>query len=82
VRSTDLHCSLGQGLSNKIIPLGERHLRHVLQEYVAHYHHERPHQGLESRILLPGPEVGSNRGRLRCRKRVGGLLRYYYRAAA
>jgi len=30
---------------DRVIPLGERHLRHLLAEYVEHYHHERNHQG-------------------------------------
>ncbi len=33
-------------------------------------------------ILVPGPEVGQATGRVECRERLGGLLRYYYRAAA
>ena len=30
----------------QVIPLGERHLRRCVSEYVEHYHHERNHQGL------------------------------------
>ena len=32
--------------------------------------------------IEPGEEVGRTAGRLQCRKRLGGMLRYYYRAAA
>jgi transposase InsO family protein len=35
----------------KIIPLGERHLRLVVSEYVEHYHLERNHQGLENQLI-------------------------------
>ena len=30
---------------SQMILFGERSLRHVLSEYIAHYHAERPHQG-------------------------------------
>jgi hypothetical protein len=35
---------------DRIVPIGERHLRHALAEYVAHYHAERNHQGLGQRL--------------------------------
>ncbi len=64
----------------KIIPLGERHLRHILEEYVAHYHTERPHQGLENRLLRS--EVAANGpGPIQRRQRLGGILDFYSRAA-
>ena len=28
---------------NRVIPLGERHLRRLPDDYAAHYHLERPH---------------------------------------
>ena len=33
--------------------VGERHLRHLLKQFVAHYHAERYHQGLDGRIIRP-----------------------------
>lgn len=39
----------------------------------------RNHQGLDNRILVPGAEAGQKTGKPECRKRLGGLLRYYYR---
>jgi hypothetical protein len=30
---------------NRLIPLGERHLRRTLADFDAHYHGERNHQG-------------------------------------
>ncbi len=33
-------------------------------------------------IIDPGDEVGRSQGDVECREHVGGLLRYYYRAAA
>jgi transposase InsO family protein len=68
---------------SKLILFGEGSLRRVLDQYVAHYRHERNHQGLGHVILEPRPEdrVGENRGRIRRRKRLGGLLNFYYRKA-
>ena len=65
-----------------IIPLGPAHLRWAVSEYVRHYNAERPHQGLGGALIEPvvGQECGE--GEARCRERVGGLLRFYYREAA
>jgi transposase InsO family protein len=41
-----------------IVPIGERHLRAVVREYVEHYHHERNHQGLDNVIPLPLGQPG------------------------
>ena len=38
-----------------VVPLGERHLRLLVREFVEHYHHERNHQGLDNRLLQPIP---------------------------
>lgn len=64
------------------VPLGERHLRWALSEYVAHYHRERNHQGLGGRLIEPGPATGRRRGRVVGHSRLGGLLRHYEREAA
>jgi hypothetical protein len=45
-----------------------------------HYHRERNHQGLNNK--LPAASVGHMSGQIRCRQRLGGLLKYYYRSAA
>ncbi len=65
---------------SRVIPLGERHLRWVVGEYVKHYHLERNHQGLGNELIEPSGDFGQ--GRVACRERLGGLLRYYYRRAA
>ena len=36
---------------NRVVPLGERHLRRTLHEFAAHYHHERNHQGLANELI-------------------------------
>jgi hypothetical protein len=62
------------------VPLGERHFRQAVTEYVAHYHGERPHQGRGNQ-LLERRRRGRTRGPIRRRPRLGGLLKYYARAA-
>ena len=66
----------------RVIPLGERHLRQVVHEYVEHYHRERPHQALDNRPLTPLNDNAANGGRVVRRQRLGGVLKYYHRAAA
>jgi putative transposase len=68
---------------SRFIFFGKGALRHTLTEYVAHYHTERPHQGKGNAVLLPLPAPPPERaGPLRCRERLGGLLKYYHCAAA
>ena len=67
---------------NKIIPLGEKHLCLAIKEYMEHYHSERNHQGLESRIIHPDESVGRSDSVVRTRTRLSGFLNYYFRASA
>ncbi len=68
---------------SRLILFGESSLRRALQQYMEHYHGERNHQGKDNRILFPShPEAGGNTGAVRCRERLGGLLKYYEREAA
>jgi len=65
---------------DRLIFFGERRLLRAVDEFVAHYHGERNHQGLSNELITP--EIRSLRGtHVRCRERLGGLLRYYRRAA-
>jgi hypothetical protein len=65
----------------RIVPLGERHLRTAVRAFVDHYHEERPHQGLGNECIAP-ETTSIGPGSVRCRKRLGGVLKFYYRAAA
>ena len=67
---------------SRVVPLGERHLRLLVREYVEHYHRERNHQGLGNELLEPSPRLVQSDGPVQRRARVGGLLNFYYRAAA
>ena len=65
----------------RVVPLGEWHLRRTLREFITHYQRERNHQGL-SNELIDGPAAEERSGAVRRRRRVGGILSYYYRLAA
>ena len=64
----------------RMIPLGERHFRRAVAEFVDHYHRERNHQGIENELIAGAPATGAA-GRVHRRARLGGLLNYYERAA-
>ena len=67
---------------SRMILCGEASLRHVLNEYVNHYHQERNHQGKGNVLLFPRPSpVGDADGSIQCHERLGGLLKYYEKAA-
>jgi len=65
-----------------IIFVGENSLRKAVTSYVEFYLRERNHQGLENTIPFPDEFVGSSEGEIKCKERLGGLLKYYYRKAA
>jgi transposase InsO family protein len=64
----------------RIIPIGERHFRRALIEFVEHYHRERNHQGLRNE-LIAGATMNDTAGCVRRHPRLGGLLSFYERAA-
>jgi transposase InsO family protein len=66
---------------NKLVILGERHLRHALGQFVDHYHRERHHQALKGQLIAPLPADTAGTGEVQCRERLGGVLKFYYRAA-
>jgi transposase InsO family protein len=72
--------SIKEECLDRMIPLGERHFRRAVLEFVEHYHQERNHQGLAN-ALIATPPVRGTTGRVQRRPRLGGLLNYYERAA-
>jgi len=73
--------SIKQECLNRVIPLGERHLRRTIAEFVDHYHQERNHQGLDNELIAGTVSPVEGGQRIRRRQRLGGLLNYYARAA-
>jgi putative transposase len=64
-----------------LILFGEQSLRRVLAEYLIH--RERNHQGKDNLLLFPDASSSdSSLGlTMRCREHLGGLLKFYSRAA-
>ena len=74
--------SVKQECLSKLILFGEAPLSRVLAEYSRHYHSERNHQGKSNKLLFPNLDDRNQRGHsIECRHRLGGLLKYYRRAA-
>jgi putative transposase len=69
---------------NHFVIFGERHLRHLLHEFIEHYLTERYHQGIGGRIIQPDLWPSNDKPTLdgvKCRSRLGGVLNSYRRAA-
>jgi transposase InsO family protein len=71
--------SIKEECLERMIFFGPGQLQRAVHEYVEHYNRERNHQGLGNNLLerrrLP------RSGPVQCRERLGGMLRYYHRAA-
>jgi putative transposase len=66
----------------RMIFLVQASLRRAIAEFILHYHAERNYQGLANQLIRPQSAWQINDGPiLRC-ERLGGILNYYYRAAA
>ena len=70
--------SIKEECLNRVLLLGERHLRRTLAEFVAHYHAERNHQGLGNELIQPLTRTEGH-GVVHRRQRMGGMLNFYYR---
>ena len=76
--------SVKQECLSQLILFGEGSLRRALEQFTAHYHAERNHQGKNHLLLFPAEEDKRTRvlPPIRCKERLGGLLKYYHRRAA
>jgi transposase InsO family protein len=66
---------------DRMVLLGEAHLRAAVRAFMRHYHEERPHQGLGNEFIAP-TTTAIGTGPITCRERLGGLLKFYDREAA
>jgi len=81
------HCerfvrSIKEEALERMVMLGEAALSYVIHQYLAHYHTERNHQGLDNHLIAQEGAVGGHTGPVVRRERLGGLLSYYHREAA
>ena len=76
--------SMKEECLSRIVPFGEEGLRRALNEFVAHYHEERNHQGKDNVLLFPSAKrpALSKDNAIGCKQRLGGMLKCYYRDAA
>ena len=74
--------SIKESCLERLILFGESSLRTALQNFVAHYHSERNHQGVSNQLIQPEKAHLGNTGAIQRRERLGGMLNYYYRTAA
>ena len=79
--------TLRRELLDRVLIIGERHLRAVLTEYQAHYNMARPHQGIAQRVPDDEPDVprliGTDLDTQQIRRRpvLNGLINEYTHAA-
>ena len=79
--------TLRRELLDRVLILGEAHLRTVLAEYRVHYNTARPHQGIAQRVPDGEHDDGHltvadlDRGRIHRKPVLGGLINEYSRAA-
>jgi putative transposase len=67
---------------SRLVLFSEDALRRACSEYLRHYHEERNHQSFGNRLLFPEVSTTETEGRINCRERLGGLLKFYHRDAA
>ena len=68
--------SVKQECLSKLVLVGEGPLQRCLSAFTAHYHQKRNHQGKGNQLLTPVEQKGR---KIRCRQRLGGLLKFYAR---
>jgi len=87
--------SLQQECLDHFVVFGKAHFDHLCSEYREHYHIERPHQSLENEVLSLAKDKRRKKSKkqlsepetiplssIRCKERLGGLLKHYSRKAA
>jgi putative transposase len=78
---------LRRELLDRVLILGERHLRAVLTEYQVHYNTARPHQGIAQHVPdgerdIPRANVTDlDTQQIRRKSVMGGLINEYTHAA-
>jgi Integrase core domain len=66
---------------DRMIFFGTGSLDRALAQYELFHNRERPHQGVGNRLITPSDHTRATDAPVRVRKRLGGLLTFYYRRA-
>ncbi len=74
--------SIKESCLDRMILFGEPSLRRATREFLAHYHRERNHQGIDNQLIFPDKSAAKSSAPIECRQRLGGMLKYYHRQAA
>jgi putative transposase len=75
-------CTIRSELTDRLLILGERHLRHVLNAYARHYNGQRPHRSRQLRPPRPDSPIPAQPAQRITRQTIlGGLLNEYQPAA-
>ena len=72
--------SLKSECLDRLILFGEKAMCNAVREYLAHYHTERNHQGLDNELIVPLERPPELETEVKTTERLGGLLRSYRRA--
>jgi len=76
--------SIKQECLDHFVVCGMQHMDVLCREYLEYYHTEWPHQGRENELLVgKGAQAGDllKLSDIKCKERLGGLLRPYQRKA-
>ena len=79
----ELYLQHTQEALNHFIFFSRGQLDYILYVWLDHYHYRRAHRGVgRDNTVLDEPFVPQTEGRVRCRSKLGGILKSYYREAA
>ena len=67
---------------DRIVPLGEAHLRRTLSQFLAGHHSERNHKDLHNSLINAGFMPTNTNGAILKHERLGGLLDFHDRGVA
>ena len=84
--------TIKQECLDHFVVFGHKHMDVLCYEFKIHYHLERPHQGMENETLIKPTTKGDQTSKktkppdtirlsdIRCKERLGGVLKHYSRA--
>jgi transposase InsO family protein len=73
--------SIKEECLDRMILIGQGSLRRAVDEFMSHYHLERNHQGLRNQLIREPARNERTDAPVRRRRRLGGMLSFYYKAA-